>query len=62
MTNEGLRDQEAYANDPRVQRFLPGPAKARMCKCVALASDNCRVEYAYESVRMMREAGVDVVM
>ncbi|KAK2601856.1 hypothetical protein QQS21_004542 [Conoideocrella luteorostrata] len=62
MTAEGLRDQVDYANDPRVQRFLPGPAKALMCKCVALASDSCRVEYAYESVRMMRKAGVDVVM
>ncbi|KAG6261292.1 hypothetical protein E4U49_004063 [Claviceps purpurea] len=62
MTNEGLKDQEAYANDPRAQRFLPGPAKALMCKCVALSNEKCRVEYAYESVKMMREAGVDVIM
>lgn len=62
MTNQGLKDQEEYANDPRVQRFLPGPARAILCKCVALSSDSCRVEYAYESVRMMREAGVDVIM
>ncbi|KAG5953116.1 hypothetical protein E4U53_006852 [Claviceps sorghi] len=62
MTNEGLKDQEAYANDPRAQRFLPGPAKALMCKCVALSSETCRVEYAYQSVRMMKDAGVDVIM
>ncbi|KAG6025462.1 hypothetical protein E4U41_001518 [Claviceps citrina] len=62
MTNEGLREQETYATDPRVQRFLPGATKALMCKCVAMASETCRAEYAYESVRMMRKAGVDVIM
>ncbi|GAB0138869.1 hypothetical protein EsDP_00007091 [Epichloe bromicola] len=62
MTNQGLKDQEEYANDPRAQRFLPGPAKALMCKCVAMSTDTCRAEYAYESVKMMRNAGVDVIM
>ncbi|KAG5981794.1 hypothetical protein E4U43_006554, partial [Claviceps pusilla] len=61
MTNEGLKDQEEYANDPRAQRFLPGPAKALMCKCVALSTQTCRVEYAYQSVRMMKDAGIDVI-
>lgn len=53
--------QEAYAHDARVQFVLGAEEKHRMCLCMSMATEDCRVEYAYESVRQLKAAGVDIV-
>lgn len=32
-----------------------------MCLCMSMATEECKVEYAYETVRQLKAAGVDVV-
>lgn len=53
--------QEAYAHDSRVQPLLGDAEKHRMCLCMSMATDECKVEYAYESVRQLKAAGIDII-
>lgn len=62
FTKEGKEDAEKFIKDPRVARFLTAEHKGTMCKCMSLANDEARVEYAYESVRMMKAAGIDIIV
>ncbi|KAI1407289.1 hypothetical protein F5Y13DRAFT_175229 [Hypoxylon sp. FL1857] len=62
LTKEGQKDQERYAHDPRVQKLLSAEVKQRLCDCMALGNDDARVEYAYQSVRELKAAGVDIIL
>ncbi|KAL1297012.1 hypothetical protein AAFC00_004606 [Neodothiora populina] len=61
LTQEGRALQEQYAHDPRVQSLLGESEKARLCQCMSMAAEGCTVENAYESVRQLKAAGVDIV-
>lgn len=61
LKSESREAGERYANDERVQKLAaPGEAE-KLCKCMGFAAETSRVEYAHESVRMLRKAGVDVI-
>ncbi|KAI0179668.1 hypothetical protein GGR52DRAFT_208665 [Hypoxylon sp. FL1284] len=62
LTKEGLKDQEVYAHDPRVQKLVSVENRQRLCACMGLANDTAKVEYAYQSVRDLKAAGVDVIL
>ncbi|OTA76516.1 hypothetical protein M434DRAFT_88010 [Hypoxylon sp. CO27-5] len=62
LTTEGQKEQETYAHDPRVQKLLSAEGKKRLCACMGLGNDSSRVEYAYQSVRDLKAAGVDVIL
>lgn len=61
LTGEGKELQRRFAHDPRVEHLLDGAAVDNLCNCMGFCAQHGKVEYAYESVRMLREAGVDVL-
>ncbi|KAI1204721.1 uncharacterized protein F4807DRAFT_445979 [Annulohypoxylon truncatum] len=62
LTTEGQQEQESYAHDPRASKFLNSQGKQNLCRCMALANDKSRVKYAYQSVRELKAAGIDVIL
>ena len=62
-TTEGQAQQEKFAHDPRVRELLGEEERERMCACMSFAkASGGKVEYAYETVRRLKEAGVPVIM
>lgn len=53
--------QEAYAHDPRVQPLIGESEKHRLCLCMNMATKECKAEHAYESVRQLKAAGIDII-
>lgn len=63
LTTEGKELQEKFAHDPRIQHLLPEDARHRVCACMSMAKlPGASVEYAYETVRQLKAAGVDIVV
>lgn len=63
LTTEGKETQERFAHDPRIQHLLPEEARHRVCACMAMAkAGGASVVHAYEAVRQLKAAGVDVVV
>lgn len=64
LTTEGKQMQEKYAHDPRVTELLIGAGAAdRLCMCISFAQKTgASVEHAYESVRQLKAAGIDIVV
>jgi hypothetical protein len=63
LTTEGKETQEKFAHDPRVQHLLPEEARHRVCACMSMCKyEGASVEYAYESVRQLKAAGIDILM
>ncbi|KAI2482595.1 Amidohydro-4 multi-domain protein [Pyrenophora tritici-repentis] len=61
LTTEGKELQHKFAHDPRVEGMLSEDSVGNMCKCMGFATEHGKVEYAYEGVRKLREAGVDIL-
>ncbi|KAJ4361707.1 hypothetical protein N0V95_001600 [Ascochyta clinopodiicola] len=61
LTTEGADLQHRFAHDPRVQHLISADKRGNMCQCMAFAAQHGKVTYAYESVRALRAAGVDVL-
>ncbi|KAL5402087.1 hypothetical protein PMIN04_013044 [Paraphaeosphaeria minitans] len=61
LTGQGRALQERYAHDSRVRGLLDESAVLNLCSCMGFAAQHGNVEYAYESVRMLRDAGVDIL-
>lgn len=61
LTTEGKELQHQFAHDPRVKGLIDDDRVGNMCQCMAFAVEHGKVEYAYESVRMMRAAGIDIL-
>lgn len=63
LTTEGKATQEKFAHDLRIQHLLPEEARQRVCACMSMCKyEGASVEYAYESVRQLKAAGIDIVM
>lgn len=63
LTTEGKATQERFAHDPRVQHLLPEEARHRVCACMEMCKvPGASVEFAYEAVRQLKAAGVDVLV
>lgn len=62
-TSEGQKMQEKFAHDPRVRHLLGEAERERMCMCMAFAKEaGGKVEYAFETVRQLKAAGVPVLV
>lgn len=61
LTTEGKDLQHQYAHDPRVEGLISAEKVGNMCKCMAMAAEHGKVEYAYESVRQLRDAGIRIL-
>jgi imidazolonepropionase-like amidohydrolase len=61
LTTEGKELQHRYAHDERTKGLISDEKRGNMCQCMAFAAQHGKVEYAYESVRVLKEAGVDVL-
>ncbi|KAI0838493.1 hypothetical protein F5Y06DRAFT_48012 [Hypoxylon sp. FL0890] len=62
LTTEGQKEQEKYAHDPRVQKLLSAEGKQKLCACIGLGNDDATVEFAYQSVRELKAAGIDIIL
>ena len=63
LTKEGKENQARFAHDPRIQHLLPEEARHRVCACMSMCKvEGATVEYAYETVRQLKAAGIDIVM
>ncbi|KAF2439459.1 hypothetical protein P171DRAFT_422015 [Karstenula rhodostoma CBS 690.94] len=61
LTGEGRELQDRFAHDPRVEGLIGESQISNLCNCLGFAAQHGKVEYAYESVRRLKEAGVDVL-
>ena len=61
LTGEGKELQHRFAHDPRVKDLIGEAAVNNLCNCMGFAAQHGKVEYAFESVRMLKDAGVDIL-
>ena len=62
LTTEGRELAEKFAHDPRVgEELLGGEERERMCQCLNFCKEGSKVEYAYESVRILKQHGIDII-
>jgi len=61
LTTEGKDLQHRFAHDPRVKGLISEDSVGNMCKCMGFATEHGKVEYAYESIKKLREAGIDIL-
>ena len=61
LTTEGKDLQHRFAHDPRVKGLISEDSVGNMCRCMGFATEHGKVEYAYESIKKLREAGIDVL-
>ncbi|KAF2704738.1 hypothetical protein K504DRAFT_472078 [Pleomassaria siparia CBS 279.74] len=62
LTTEGQELQHRFAHDKRVEGLIEEKEIGKMCNCMAMAAKTSKAEYAYESVRMLKKAGIDIVV
>ena len=60
-TTEGQKTQEKFAHDPRVENLLGEKERQQMCMCMAFAKGGATFEHAFETVRQLKKAGIDVL-
>ncbi|KAH7346081.1 hypothetical protein BKA66DRAFT_322924 [Pyrenochaeta sp. MPI-SDFR-AT-0127] len=61
LTTEGKELQHQFAHDSRVKGLIDEDRVGNMCQCMAFAVEHGKVENAYESVKVLREAGIDIL-
>ena len=61
VTGEGAAVAASFANDPRAAGKIAEAEKASMCQCMHFGAGRCKVENAYESVRQLKAAGIDIL-
>lgn len=61
LTTEGKDLQHQFAHDPRVEGMIDEKRVGNMCDCMAFALQHGKVEHAYENVKVLREAGIDIL-
>jgi imidazolonepropionase-like amidohydrolase len=61
LTTEGKDLQHKFAHDPRVAGKIDDDRIGNLCACMAFAAQHGKVEHAYESVRALKAAGIDIL-
>ena len=62
VTGEGAPIAASFANDPRAQGKIDDAGIATMCACIHIGAQAGKVENAYESVRQLKAAGIDILL
>ncbi|KAF2621988.1 hypothetical protein BU25DRAFT_443503 [Macroventuria anomochaeta] len=61
LTTEGKERQHRFAHDPRVQHLISEDKRGNMCACMSFAAQHGKVSHAYDSVKALRAAGIDIL-
>lgn len=61
LTTEGKSLAEKFAHDERVKGKIGEEQLGRLCMCMGMHAESSKVEYAYESVRVLKKAGIDII-
>ncbi|PSN59948.1 hypothetical protein BS50DRAFT_564525 [Corynespora cassiicola Philippines] len=61
LTAEGKELQERFAHDERVRGLIGDKEISNLCNCMSFSANRGKAEYAYESVRMLKKAGIDIL-
>lgn len=61
LTTEGRDLQHRFAHDTRVQHLINESKRGNMCQCMSFAAQHGKVSHAYESVKALRTAGIDIL-
>jgi len=61
LTTEGKATAERFAHDKRVEGKIGEQELGRLCMCMNFKAETSKVEYAYESVRQLKAAGIDII-
>jgi imidazolonepropionase-like amidohydrolase len=61
LTTEGIELQKRYAHDKRAAGLIDEKEAGKMCSCMAMGAGSSKAEYAFESVKMLRQAGIDIL-
>jgi hypothetical protein len=61
LTTEGKEIAEKFAHDPRVKGKIGEQELGRLCMCMGMHAESSKVEYAYESVRVLKKEGIDII-
>ena len=61
MTTEGSNGQKRIARDQRVKSLVGEEESDRLCTCMGVCHGRGKLEYAVESIKVLKEAGIDVV-
>jgi hypothetical protein len=62
LTTEGQKLQEKFAHDPRAQHLMGDAERGRMCACMSMAKENGRIQYAYDTVKQLKKAGIPILV
>ena len=61
LTGEGKDVQALFANDERVKDIMDQPKKSLLCACMHMKSPDAQWEYAFDGIRQLKAAGVDII-
>ena len=61
LTGDAAAETKDFAHHPHVGRRLPENSRETMCKCISMKGPGCSLEHAYESVKALKTAGIDIV-
>jgi imidazolonepropionase-like amidohydrolase len=61
LTTEGKDLQHRFAHDPRVDGLISSDKIANLCACMSFAAKHGKVEHSYESVKALKNAGIDII-
>jgi imidazolonepropionase-like amidohydrolase len=57
----GVESSTEFAKDPRAVKDLSASTKACLCDHMSIALPYCNTKYAYDCVRALKDAGIDIV-
>jgi hypothetical protein len=61
FTTEGRKIAVKFAHDKRVKGKISEKGRENLCRCMDFKKESSKVEYAYESVRQLKAAGIDIL-
>lgn len=61
FTGEGKEIAETFAHDKRAEGKIGEKGKENLCRCFNFKKNGSGVEYAYESARQLKAAGLDII-
>lgn len=61
LSGEGVDVQHRFAEDGRIAKVLTKAQQDHMCKCAHFKAETSKLQYSYDSVRALHEAGIDIV-
>lgn len=61
LTGEDTEGSLEWVGGPLAQKHLDEDSKTCFCQRMMMGKQECKVEYAYQTVRLLRESGVHIV-